>query len=141
MRMQVFAIVLLVLGIIGSLVIAFTLAVVWIPYDTRYSTTYSAQFNAIGLVAALASFAGSLVLYYIMKGIALIGIRAYPDQNDSALSAMGTNAQIAYEIPEEEANTLPPSTEYSKRPDKTLIAVVALGIAVVLLVILLAVLK
>ncbi len=69
LRMKAYAMFLLVIGIIGATVMAFTI--------TTNGSEYNAEANPTGISVTIASLFGSIALYQIMKGIALIGLKNY----------------------------------------------------------------
>lgn len=74
--MQKFASALLVIGVCGAILMILFLSVTEVQglYSTRQA------FNPTGFAGGIACFLGSIAGYYILKGIALIGLKAYEDE-------------------------------------------------------------
>lgn len=78
--MKTFANIVLVLGIVLFFIMLFTVTFVRAPDSSRYSPRYEAQVSATGFVSTVACLIGSIVLYYFLKGMALMGQRAFNDE-------------------------------------------------------------
>lgn len=80
--MRTFATVLLVIGIIASILVFALTAFVQIVKTSEYSfyDRTEIQFQVTGLVYAVICLLGTLAGYYVIKGIALIGIRTFDDE-------------------------------------------------------------
>lgn len=74
--MQKFASALLVIGVCGSILMLFMLSI------TEVSTG-SYSFNLIGFASSATCLFGTIAGYYLLKGIALIGLRAYEDEPEA----------------------------------------------------------
>lgn len=75
--MKSFAVVLLVIGVCGSILMLFILSVSEV--STGLYTTEKV-FNPTGFASGIACLFGSIAGYYLLKGVALIGLRAYEDE-------------------------------------------------------------
>ena len=81
--MGIFATILLVVGLIGSVIMLFTMTTVQVPVETRYSVSYETQFNPLGFGASIAGILGSVALFCVLKGVSLIGQRLFEDEPDT----------------------------------------------------------
>lgn len=78
--MQSIAVILLVIGIVATVVLAFTVIVVEVEKAGITNNYTVQQFNPTGLATTLASLLGTVAVYYIVKGIALIGLKIYENE-------------------------------------------------------------
>lgn len=81
--MAAFASVFLLVGILCSAILAFTTLIKEVTWGT-YSNYTETVFNPLGLVGVLACLSFSIAMYYILKSIALFGLRPYEDKSDGA---------------------------------------------------------
>ena len=95
--MKTFSLITLIAGIVAAGILLFTS--VFVKVETGiYYTFEETVFNASGFVSMLACLIGSIALYYIIKGIALLGLKMYDNEDvpkDSADSEPKTQEQIA----------------------------------------------
>lgn len=77
--MQKFASALLIIGVCGSILMLFLLSV------TEISTgayTTKQVFNPTGFASSISCLFGAIAGYYLLKGVALIGIKTYGEEPD-----------------------------------------------------------
>lgn len=88
--MKSFAVGLLVIGIIASILIFALTAFVEVQKISSYSSySYTeSQFNIMGLVYATVCLFATISGYYALKGIALIGLKAYEDEPESESASL-----------------------------------------------------
>lgn len=77
--MKTFALITLFAGIIAASILLFTSVFVKVKNGIYY-TYEETVFSASGFVSMLFCLFGSIALYYIMKGIALLGLKAYESE-------------------------------------------------------------
>lgn len=87
--METFATVLLIIGIIGALIMLFTVTIDWVPEALLYSTKYEAQFSAVGFASTIECLIGSIALYYVLKGMALMGQKAFKEEKENENTVTG----------------------------------------------------
>lgn len=89
-----FSTVLLVLGSLGSLIMLFTMSTVQIPDVSGNFTTYKTQFNPADFAASIGGILGSISLFCILKGIALIGLKYFRDEPEDLQSDKNVKVNV-----------------------------------------------
>ena len=96
--MQSFAVIVLILSIIGALALGYTLI---------YPESINHEFNETGLIITLLILIGVAILYFILQGIALLGLAAYKEEPDKILEPTKTqyvNDDIKDDAPQTKIN-------------------------------------
>ena len=117
--MGIFATVLLVVGLIGSVIMLFTMTTVQVSYET--------QFNPLGFGASIAGILGSVTLCCILKGVSLIGQRLFEDEPDTVNTS--NNGK-----PTTEQNSHSKSTKWILKPQLIVGSVIVLAAIILVLV-------
>lgn len=125
--MGILATVLLVVGLIGSVIMLFTMTTVQVPVETRYSVSYETQFNPLGFGASIAGILGSVTLFCILKGVSLIGQRLFEDEPDTVNTS--NNGK-----PTTEQNSHSKSTKWILKPQLIVGSVIVLAAIILVLV-------
>lgn len=103
-RMQTFTIVLTVIGIIGVLILGYNLT---FPLTLNsWTRDMERSFNFWGLVATISVAAGVVAAYYIMRGIAMVGM---------GMCDQSSNQQVSYNTPEYTVDTSTQLKDASER--------------------------
>ncbi len=127
--MGVFSTVLLVVGLIGSVIMLFTMTTVQVPVEIRNSISYETQFSPLGFGASVAGILGSVALFCILKGISLIGQRLFENESD-AVNNTSSNQKNTVEQDDSHSK----STNWVVKPQLIVGGVIVLAAIILVLV-------
>ncbi len=141
--MKSFATGFLCLGIIAAVAVFIFTAFVQVSETVGVTYQYvrtSTQFNVVGLINALICLFCSIAGYFVLKGIALVGLKAYEDEiitdtkyEKEWAESLGLNSDTKVE--QIDKKPLAPTKEQLKKQKRLAICFTAIPIVVLIIII------